>query len=192
MLSKASGHDLVVGGSGMLATLCKQLAGHGRRVSVVGRNRRRLQDLAEDSGAGHINPLALDYRNGQGFAHGLEAAIGAWGPFERVVCWIHEEIAPDAVMQAAACARGPFWQIFGSATADPADPDALMRWRIRVQEALPALDYRQMVLGFVVGEAGGHARWLTDAEICEGVGAAMRSTNALTIVGTVEPWSARP
>jgi hypothetical protein len=46
------------------------------------------------------------------------------------------------------------------------------------------------VLGFVV--ENGQARWLTDAEISIGVGQALESEAAVTIVGTVTPWSARP
>jgi len=194
MPAKASGHDLIVGGSGMLVALCKQLAAHGRIVSVVGRNRSRLQDLVDQAGfgAGRINPLALDYRDANGFARSLKTTSDAWGPFERVVCWVHEETAPLALMQAGACAQGPFWHLLGSATADPAEPSALMRWQVRFREALPTLDYRQVVLGFIAGRAGESSRWLTDSEICGGVYAAMTSPNALAIVGAVEPWSARP
>jgi hypothetical protein len=49
---------------------------------------------------------------------------------------------------------------------------------------------RLAVLGFVV--ENGQSRWLTDAEISDGVGRALESDDPVTIVGTVTPWSARP
>jgi hypothetical protein len=47
-----------------------------------------------------------------------------------------------------------------------------------------------VVLGFVL-EAG-KSRWLTNAEISDGVFAAIAAQAPHSIVGTVEPWSAKP
>jgi hypothetical protein len=47
-----------------------------------------------------------------------------------------------------------------------------------------------VVLGFMV-EAGA-SRWLTDAEISDGVRSAVTRDLAYSVVGQVEPWSARP
>jgi len=55
---------------------------------------------------------------------------------------------------------------------------------------LPDCAARQVVLGFKL-EAGG-SRWLTNAEISDGVLEAVRTDRAYTIVGQAEPWSARP
>jgi len=39
---------------------------------------------------------------------------------------------------------------------------------------------------------GGHSRWLSNAEISNGVGRALAGADPVTIVGTVSPWPARP
>jgi hypothetical protein len=59
----------------------------------------------------------------------------------------------------------------------------------KTAEGLP-IDYQAVVLGFML--EGAKSRWLTNAEICDGVLAALQSERALSIVGTVEPWSAKP
>lgn len=59
----------------------------------------------------------------------------------------------------------------------------------KAAEDLP-ITFQAVVLGFVV-ESGG-SRWLTDVEISSGVFAAIESSMPLSIVGTVEPWTARP
>ncbi len=56
-------------------------------------------------------------------------------------------------------------------------------------QGLP-IDYAAVVLGFVV--EGGRSRWLSNDEISDGVFAAIESGAALSIVGTLEPWSAHP
>ncbi|NUN53550.1 MAG: hypothetical protein HUU06_12290 [Planctomycetaceae bacterium] len=47
-----------------------------------------------------------------------------------------------------------------------------------------------MILGFV--REGDRSRWLTDAEIAAGVLGAIAADRPRTVVGVVEPWSARP
>jgi hypothetical protein len=81
---------------------------------------------------------------------------------------------------------GIYCAVLGSASADPARPERLAEWR----SLIPAPKLRLAVLGFVV--ENGQSRWLTDAEISDGVGRALESDDPVTIVGTVTPWSARP
>jgi hypothetical protein len=106
-----------------------------------------------------------------------------------VVAWIHGR-APHARRALAECvlAEGRFMQVLGSAHADPAHPERLAEMEKTV-EGLP-IDCQTVVLGFVI--AGGKSRWLTNAEICDGVFAAIDSEKPVSIVGTVEPWSAKP
>lgn len=56
----------------------------------------------------------------------------------------------------------------------------------------PQVAYHIVVLGFVRGTYPAPARWLTHAEICDGILGALRSRAPLTIVGTVRPWDERP
>jgi NAD(P)-dependent dehydrogenase (short-subunit alcohol dehydrogenase family) len=177
-------HDLVIGGSGMLADLAEAMARSGRRVSVVARGYARLQSLA----ARHpnIHPLPLDYYDDVAFDAGLAQAVRDYGAFSRCVAWMHDD-SRDRALRIARHVRDVYCEVLGSASVDPARPDLLSQW----QELFPASPkLRLAVLGFAV--ENGRARWLTDAEISTGVGRALESEAAVAIVGTVMPWSARP
>jgi hypothetical protein len=183
-MDEIGGHDLVIGGSGMLAGLVRRLAGQGRQVSVIARGRARLQRLA----ASNIHPLLLDYRDPGALEAGLARCRAEIGPIARCVAWMHDDDL-DRALGIARQVRDTYCQVLGSASADPSQPDRLARWQTAFAPlARPAL--RLAVLGFVL-EADA-ARWLTDAEISDGVGSALGSDRPMTIVGTVMPWSRRP
>jgi hypothetical protein len=188
-MAVAGSHDLVIGGSGMLAGLCLKLAQDGPTVSIVARDARRIQVLAGQV-SGRIAPAIADYRDLDTFAYALSRAVGDHGRAGRTFCWVHDEIAPEVPLQAADHVDGPFWHILGSGAANPAEPQTLSGWRERFRRRWPKLDYRQIVLGFVL-EAE-RSRWLTDAEISDGVYSAAQSCDVLRIVGTIDPWSRRP
>src|SRR3954463_2510162 len=111
-----TGHDLVIGGSGMLAGFVGGLARQGRQVSVVARGTDRLQRLA----ARHpnIHPLSPDYRDDAGLDAGLAAAVRRHGPFSRCVAWMHDD-SKDRALRIARQVSGTYCQILGSASADP-------------------------------------------------------------------------
>lgn len=189
-MDAARGHDLVVGGSGMLAGLCARLAADGRTVTVLARDRDRLDRLAARVPEGRLHGMSIDYRDGRELDLALQRATAAHGPIERAICWVHDEIAPEAPLRIAAHVRRAFHHVLGSASADPSAPDGLAASRRRFAEAYPTLAYRAIILGFVV-EADGRSRWLTNAEISEGVHLALAGAEA-EVVGVVSPWSARP
>lgn len=176
-------HDLVIGGSGMLAGLVEEIARSGHAVSVVARGAGRLQRLA----ARHpnIHPLPLDYFVEERFEAGLALAAHQRGPFSRCVAWMHDDSKARAV-KIAQQVSGVYCEVLGSASADPARPERLAEW----QALIPPQKLRLAVLGFVV--ENGTSRWLTDAEISDGVGRALASDDPVTVVGTVTPWAARP
>jgi hypothetical protein len=179
-------HDLVIGGSGMLADLVVEMARHGRRVSVVARGATRLQRLAERHP--HIHPLPLDYHDEAALDAGLATAARAHGPFRRCVAWMHDD-SQDRALRIARRVSGVYCEVLGSASADPAKPERLAAWQALFQP-LAAPKLRLAVLGFAVEDR--QSRWLTNAEISAGVGRALEGDDAVTIVGTVTPWSARP
>jgi hypothetical protein len=173
-------HALIVGGSGMLAELCRSLCDRSDRVSVLARNERRIRAI----GAA-VEAVACDYNDGVGLAE----VLAQLEPPDLVIAWIHGR-APQARRTLAECvaAEGRFVQVLGSAQADPSHPERLTEMSLAA-DALP-IDYQAVVLGFVV--EGGKSRWLTNAEISSGVFAAIESGAPLSVVGTVEPWSAKP
>lgn len=172
-------HALVVGGSGMLAGLCRALCERAERVSVLARNEKRLGAI------GGIDPVVCDYNNGRA----LSETLAGLEPPDLVIAWIHGR-APSARRALAECVRGDgrFIQVLGSAHGDPAHPERLADMA-RAADGLP-IDYQAVVLGFVVDN--GASRWLRNDEIADGVLRAMENSAALSIVGTVEPWSAKP
>ncbi|MBS0473317.1 MAG: short-chain dehydrogenase [Proteobacteria bacterium] len=173
-------HALVVGGSGMLAGLSRSLLDIGDRVSVLARSAHRVRAIAPT-----LEPVICDYND----ATALAEALRDLPPPGLVVAWIHGR-APE--LRRALASRvvpgGRFVQVLGSAHGDPSHPERLSEMAAAT-ESLP-ITYQAVVLGFVV-EAHG-SRWLTHEEISTGVFRAIMADVPLGIVGTVEPWSARP
>lgn len=173
-------HAFIVGGSGMLAGFSRSLCDCSDRVSVMARNQKRLRAVS-----GSIDCIACDYNDGVALAE----ILGQLEPPDLVVAWIHGR-AQKARRALADCVRaeGRFVQVLGSAHGDPAHPERLTEMAAAA-DGLP-IDYQAVVLGFML--EGAKSRWLTNDEISAGVLAAVRSAAPLAIVGTVEPWSAKP
>ncbi len=172
----------------MLSALCLELARQGRNVSVLARDAARLRRLSEL--APGILPISADYTDGEALERALRSAVRRVGPIERAVCWIHET-APEAPLAIASRVERVYCHVLGSAAANPANPEILARWRERFSKRRN-LDYRIAVLGFMRDDPTGPSRWLTDAEISQGVGRALFRGGPVSIVGVVEPWSQRP
>lgn len=172
------GHALVVGGSGMLADLCRRLAADGWKVTVVGRNRAKL---ARATAAGtRLYPLSVDYEGVEGFAAALQAAATARGPIALAVCWIRSW-APQALLAAAGAVApgGRLFHVLGSQASD-ASAAAIADLEQRAD-----LSYRQVQLGAVAD--GTDRRWLSDDEIGAGVHAAIVADRPYHLVGTLAP-----
>jgi len=173
-------HALVVGGSGMLAGLCRSLCDVSDQVSVLARNEKRILSIAPA-----IDALPCDYNDGAALAE----VLASLHPPDLLIAWIHgrAQKARRALAQCVA-ADGRFVQVMGSAHADPAHPERLKEMA-QAADGLP-VDYQAVVLGFVV--ENGRSRWLGNDEISQGVFAAVQSGAAHSVVGTVQPWSAKP
>lgn len=186
--SDYTGHALVIGGTGMLRGTSLELAARGYIVSVVARSQDRLARLQQETAKspGDIHPIALDYRDSDALRAALQAASKQHGAISVAVVWAHS-IAPEAPYIAAETVRGHYVHVLGSAGADPSRPDTGRRERFA---AFQHLRYTEAILGFV--RQGGRSRWLTNAEISAGVLQALDGQDERFIVGTVEPWSARP
>lgn len=168
----------------MLAGLVRALAEDGRPVSLISRAASRFPGAAG---------FDADYHDEAAFTAALDAAVAAHGPIDLAVAWFHtlKIAAPRRLAERVGRpgVPGRLFQVLGSATADPARPDRL-RTAADVAAGLPDCRLRQVVLGFRL--EGGRSRWHNDAEISQGVLAAVRADAPLSVVGQVEPWSARP
>ncbi len=180
----ALAHALVVGGSGMLAGFSKGLLAEARTVAIAARNEARIRAIDP-----RIIPVVCDYNREDECLAGIRSHCRVHGAPDLCVAWIHSR-SPEFRRALAALVkeRGHFVQVLGSATADPAHPERLAAYRA-VSDGL-AVETTLVVLGYVVESSG--SRWLTDEEISSGVAEAVRSGAGLHVVGTVEPWSARP
>jgi len=190
-MTAAPSHVVVVGGTGMLSGLSIRLSQDRWRVSVLARH---ATDFARRQAHDRILGFDCDYGSADALDRALACVSARANSVRLAVAWIHST-APAAARRVAEQFAGTgspfrFLHVLGSAVADPAQPDRLAAWRERVTRGLSHIDYAQAVLGFVA--ENGRSRWLTDAEICAGVYEAARSARALSIVGTVTPWSARP
>ncbi|MEM8532808.1 MAG: SDR family NAD(P)-dependent oxidoreductase [Chloroflexota bacterium] len=187
-------HALIVGGTGMLRHATLHLATQHTTVSVVARTQQRLETLAQEISAdnGHLNPVALDYRDTTTLQTQLKHAIQQFGPISLTVCWIHS-VAPEAPFVVAETVGNEhsicrYIDVVGSAGADPSQ--AALERIARIQR-IPKIAYQRVILGFV--QERGYSRWLTDAEISEGVlHAVEHADQEKCTVGAVHPWSARP
>jgi hypothetical protein len=153
------------------------LAGDGRRLSLLSRHASRFS-------RGGIAGYDVDYYDEAAFVAALDAA----GRVDLAVAWFHT-LKIAAPRRLAERTQGRLFQVLGSATGDPSHPDRLLT-AAAVTDGLPRCALRQVVLGFQV--EGDRSRWLTDEEISQGVLEAVRSDAHFSVVGTVEPWSARP
>lgn len=185
-MTEFAAHALVVGGTGMLAPAVRALVASGWRVSVIAR--RASAFVRREPG---VTGLDCNYNDADAFASTVDRARDGEGPIMLAVGWFHTP-GPSSVVAprvGAPGAPGRFFHVLGSAAADPSDPAALAR-AARTAEGAPLCLYRQVVLGFVAGETG--SRWLTNAEISDGVLAAIEADAPLSTVGVTRPWSARP
>ncbi|MGN7468488.1 short-chain dehydrogenase [Brevibacillus sp. SAFN-007a] len=176
---------LVIGASGMLAEVARWLAKEGWQVTVVGRDRRKLEQVRD----GALRPeavhlLPLDYGQTETLRTAMAKLVESRGPMNLVVAWIHQT-SPDALATVLAeLSRSPWpfrlYHVCGSRA-----------WKNPPVVHVPATcSYHRIILGFVC--EGDEARWLTNAEIADGVIRAIGDNAAQAIVGQVEPWEKRP
>ncbi|WP_170008463.1 short-chain dehydrogenase [Bacillus fonticola] len=180
-------HILVVGGTGMLSGVSRLLASDGHTVSVVGRSITKMNSLQSSLPPQvHIHPLLVDYNHVSKFREQIRLAIQLYGPIDCAIVWVHsyaKHTLPVLIEEVAVSSVD--WELFhvvGSSTDLPSIKDEL---------PLPtSCSYYQIKLGFIVEEK--RSRWLTHAEISSGVLQSIAEKEPSYIVGTVQPWDARP
>jgi hypothetical protein len=179
---------MIIGGTGMLAGASRFLALHARATSLFARTDASLSLLRRDLlDAPAVVTTTVDYRSEQAFSEAIRRSVERFGAPDVVLAWIHTE-APALALARQLTAYGQsmhFFHVLGSAS-----PAASLTQQRRRYDALPELSYRQIVLGFVADEQG--SRWLHNDEIANGVIDAVQKNIACYVVGTIEPWHARP
>lgn len=155
----------------MLLSAVESLA-RSNDVTVICRTQSSAQRVRDVGG----RAIQTDYTSSD-FAEDLDPS------FDLAVAWIHGKDLRPHVAVAALAER--YVHVLGSAAANPSDSP------FETDDIEQCVDlYQQVVLGFVISD--GRSRWLSDTEISEGVLDAIRTKQVYSVVGVVEPWSARP
>ncbi|XKE94652.1 short-chain dehydrogenase [Metaplanococcus flavidus] len=177
-------HALVIGGTGMLAQTSVWLSQNGYRVSVIGRNPEKMQQLVEKDPEG-IEPVLVDYRDTEKLAEQLSHIQQKNGPIHLVLAWIHSD-GPDVIpCLIDSLPSDPEWKLFH------VNGSSSNLEEIKSRISVPAhVRYHQIQLGFHLED--GTSRWLTHDEIPAGVIEAMREGKVQYVVGTLSPWERRP
>ncbi|SDY75180.1 short-chain dehydrogenase [Bacillus sp. 166amftsu] len=178
-------HALVIGGTGMLKKVSVWLCNQGFYVSVIGRDRDRLEGVKHACNApGNVTCISLDYHDSDILKQSIKGAIKQNGPITLVIAWIHttakkalQVICEEIELHSKSYG---LFHILGSSASQ------LERQKI----GSSSCDYHRILLGFIL--QGEHSRWLSHEEIAEGVIAGIQSKQSDCIIGTLEPWELRP
>ncbi|SDI80164.1 hypothetical protein [Natribacillus halophilus] len=179
-------HAIVFGGTGMLAGATKWLINNADHISVIGRNKHRLEQLYPGHDNSDLRLVALDYKDNEALSHFLRKTIQTYGPIDLIVSWIHS-IASDAIpiiLDELTHQKRP-WRFFHIKGSSDDLPSILGEYTVPWNCL-----YRDVQLGFKIEEDV--SRWLTHEEISNGVISAIHYDKKQTIVGTLYPWSTRP
>ena len=183
-------HVLAIGTTGMLSEATFHLAQRTSQLTCIARTVRSLNRFAGslDPHGPTFTPISIDYQNVDQF---ITSVKQAWErkPFDLVLAWFHDsgQQSLEALLAFLADQTHPtrFFHVMGSAAANPAhDADQFQ------PITNGAFSYQQIILGFKVDN--GRSRWLYNHEISAGAIQAIQQNRPRYVVGTVEPWSARP
>lgn len=179
-------HVIIFGGTGMLAGATKWLIENAEQISVVGRNKQRLEQLRPEYDNSNFQPVILDYKDSEALREFLQRTIQTYGPVDLVVSWIHS-VAPDAIpiiLGELQHQKNPWRLVHIKGSSH--DLSAISNEITVPKNCL----YCDVQLGFKA--EGSVSRWLTHEEISNGVISAIYHNKRRTVVGTLHPWSKRP
>lgn len=177
---------LVIGGTGMLAGCVAALVRDGWHVVVPSRRYAPIPDETSGDGSRKSLWVQADWSTPKELAARAEKALG--GRADLLVAWVHSTARPSVLRAVAPLLApgAPIVEVHGSASANPLGgcPDPV----------LSDHPTQQVVLGYV--RQAGRTRWLTHAEIVEGVMDAVRRaldgrSPAVHQVGEFRPVSPR-
>jgi hypothetical protein len=178
----AQRHLLAIGCTGMLRRAAATLGARGPAMTSVARTRASLGAFgAALKGATVHHAMALDWRLPSVFVRTLGERVAS-APPDRVLAWIHDDDLAVRVARLFIRTGCVFHHVVSTASGGlPGIADR--HWR--ASSRLEGVDYRQVVLGGA--RDGSRWRWLTHAEISDGVLDAVDSGAARVAVGEAPP-----
>lgn len=186
-------HILIIGGTGMLQGTTAQCIEDGDKVTVVGRNPRRLAYFTEKyaESTKNICLLATDYTNTDQFIKDIADAAQNCGKITHAIIWMHGSgKATLLALLAYLHQQNEKCSIFHLQGSAVYNPEHLEDKDLQEQIFSLTLDYNQIILGFVLEER--YARWLSHKEISEGTYEAFSQNKRKKIIGITTPWDKRP
>ncbi len=164
-------HLLAIGATGMLGGALRVIAPGFEEVTVVARR----------ASAFDLDPaffVDVDWTHTDAFVAMVSGALSMQGPVTKCLLWVHDAGA-EALARTLASLEAPceVVHVLGSASGDPRAE--IERWRGACRAGVL---HTSVTLGRVPG--GSSYRWLTHAEICDGVLRAWR-TGRDVVVGEV-------
>lgn len=164
----------------MLRDVVRDLVHHDVVVSVIARSRQDLDAIKkEQEDRGRVNPIAVDYHDSEKLKQALDESVRLYGDISLAIVWIHRT-AIDAPKIVAQCVKGRFFHIRPSSVADVTYEDPVQITDVR---SMPNIEYHQIILGCIEGKQG--SRWLTNAEIAQGVIDAVSKNQPIDTVGII-------
>jgi len=162
---------LIVGGSGMLAEFCREIAGGYAHIGVIGRTKSKMQNV---NAIPNLVPIYTDYNNLEALKRELADFVGTYGKPNLTVAWVHTS-AQGAVQLIAQFCEDKFYEVAGSSGAQKSHISHKHEGSIKSL----GLEYHRIVLGSI------NNRWLTDPEISQGVLAALSDKSTQHIIGEI-------
>ena len=176
-------HALVIGGTGMLSAVSLWLAKMGYKVSVIGRSKQKHHELVKHAdNPTLINSLCLDYNNHSILENEVKNAIQLNGPISLVISWLPSMQLLDTVNRLVSqyIDDWKLYQVKGS-----------RRYFIVDLLNVPQnCAHSSIYLGFIL--EGNQSRWLTNAEMADGVIKSVQDERTESIIGTLHPYEKRP
>ena len=168
----------------MLAQASVWLSKNGFHVSVIGRNAEKMQVLLDENPT-RMTPILVDYTNRVALMEQLHRIQNENGQIQLVVAWIHSTGQQVIPCLTASLSQSQPWKLFHISGSSSNLQE------IKDKMAIPKhVSYHQIQLGFKT--ESGISRWLTHAEISNGVIKAILEEKPEQIIGTIEPWENRP
>ena len=178
---------LIIGGTGMLQDAANYFIEHDFDVTIVARDKRKLNAFTKVYLNKSIHLISQDYTDTEAFIAAIQNDIKQHGSYDCVISWIHspalESTRQLIQISAKANPHTVFYHIKGSASYNPAT-------RHPIDPSFKVLDYREIILGF---KRESHtSRWLTNEEIAQGIIDAFKTNAQKYVIGVIEPWDQWP
>jgi hypothetical protein len=170
-------HVCVIGGTGMLGEVTKWYADNNYLVSVIARNKEKMNRMKDSSSnPENIKAIYLDYRDSTKLHESLKQNIIEYGPLLEMVVWLHSDgLHSLLVVFELLEEKRKIWQVIGS----KANSQSLR------EQYQPAKDIQYNFIQLGSFRENNNQRWLTNNEISDGVIQSILSGHAYNLIGEI-------